>query len=111
MDSEAFNVVCVWLRQQLNDFFQGFATLSDILDIIVTDFPNYSKTVRPEDPSHNILWRLATKDREPIDFLCRLFPEMDCLDVYSGILEKYMGLHTGCVHFMLEAYGSIAHFE
>lgn len=91
MYSDALNVVCLWLRSHLNARFQGLATLSDILDIIITDFPNYLD-VSKKDLSLHIFFCLARQDCKPFDLLCRLLPEMKFPEVCSGIVEKFLAL-------------------
>lgn len=94
--NEAFNVVCVGLRSHFDVHSRDTATLSDVLKTIV------NITTRPmiiqEDLWLYSFGYLARKDSEPIDFLCRLFPEMDCVEVCSRIVENYLSFEIWCVY-------------
>lgn len=102
VSGKAFKVVCVWLRSRLDVLFQRLVTLSDILDVVLMDIPtaHYNDIIIQGDPGLHCFIRLANKDHQPFDFLCCLFPEMDCVEVCTGIVEKYLGLSSKCVYFI-----------
>lgn len=81
--SEALNVICMWLRSWLSTLSQSPATLSGTLDILVQNFQNqYFKGFYP----------FIALDSDSFGFFCRLFPEMDRVEVCACIVEKYLSL-------------------
>lgn len=93
---QASDVVCTWLRIQLNSFFQRTATLDDFFDFILHQNNEriQDQITRLDNPDFIVLQRLANFYGETFGFFCQLFPEMSSLDICFRVLENFLALPT-----------------
>lgn len=92
--SQAFIVACDWLRSQFYRFFHGPPTTKDVVNILLED--DMGSLWLRLYPFMGVFNELTTRrlrsDSElpPFYWLGRVFPEMDQLQLYSEILEKFL---------------------
>ncbi|KAF5313182.1 hypothetical protein D9619_003287 [Psilocybe cf. subviscida] len=90
--NQAFGVVCAWLRSHFNLFFQDAPTVKVILDLIILgDHEDRNAIGNTEYPALYTFRRLIKYDTG-FHCVCRVFPEIDNLELYSGILERYLAM-------------------